>query len=80
MKRGDGPVYGDDCGIEREGAMTVPILIPYRVSRVLTFVGTLEGVVNARDDDEKVRQHRTDSVGDYAASGIFISSFKWIDF
>ena len=66
--------------MEREGGMTVPILTPYRVSRALAFVGRLEGVVNARDDDEKVRYHRTDFVRDYTASGIFISSFKWIHF
>src|SRR5215469_8098523 len=78
--RGDGPVYGDDCGIESESGMAVAILAPYRVSRVLAFVGSFEGVVDTRDDDEKVREYRRDSVGDYSASGILISSLKWIDF
>jgi len=75
---GEVPVYGNDCGIEGERSMTVPILIPYRASRVLAFVRTLEGVVDARDDDEKVREHRTCSIGDYTASGIVTSCLKWI--
>jgi hypothetical protein len=59
--------------------MVLPILVPYRVSRVLAFVGTLEGVVDACDDDEKVRKNRADFVGNYAPAGIFISGLKWID-
>jgi hypothetical protein len=58
--------------------MAVPILIPYCVTRVLAFVRTLEGVVDARDDDKKVREHRTCSVGDYTPSRILISCLKWI--
>jgi hypothetical protein len=46
---------------------------------MLAFVRRFEGVVDARNDEEKVRERRTDLVGDYTASRIVISSLKWID-
>jgi hypothetical protein len=43
---------GDDC-VHGEWRTTVAVLTPDSVSRTLTFMGPLEGIVDACDDQQE---------------------------
>lgn len=73
------PVDARDGRVQGEGSVMVSVLAPDGVSRVFTLVRPLEGVVDARDDQEQPRHGGADSVRDERSSGVLVTARERID-
>ena len=70
MQEGDSPVDADDDPVQGKWSMAVAVLTPDRMAMVAAFMGRLEGIVDARNNEDEPRYRRGDSVRNHAVAWI----------